>query len=41
MEILGNTATIYIVTGKHEKGTTTSVDEILDQVTDEEAQKFR
>ncbi|XP_037920264.1 luciferin 4-monooxygenase-like [Hermetia illucens] len=40
LEIIDNAAAIYIVTGKVEKGLTTSVDEILDQVSDEETHRF-
>ncbi|CAD7089735.1 unnamed protein product [Hermetia illucens] len=41
LEILGNPAAIYTVTGKLEEQLATSVDQILDQVTIEDAQKFR
>ncbi|CAD7089738.1 unnamed protein product [Hermetia illucens] len=41
LEIIGSTAAIYIVAGQLEKGMPTTVDHIIDQTTDEEAQKFR
>lgn len=41
LEIIGRTAAIYIVAGKLEKGMPNTVDQIIDQTTDEEAQKFR
>lgn len=41
LETLENTAEIYIVAGKLDKGLTSSVEQILDQVNDEAVQGFR